>query len=75
MKNSIEKLELLSEIEELMSYDKNNSTLINKEYLKYLELEDLIGIRDDLLRQKIYLKEETINWFDELYEKTKKDDA
>ncbi|MCK9337733.1 MAG: hypothetical protein M0P43_07880 [Arcobacteraceae bacterium] len=75
MKNSIEKLELLSEIEELMSYDKNNSTSINKEYLKYLELEDLIGIRDDLLRQKIYLKEETINWFDELYEKTKKDDA
>lgn len=69
-----EKEELLQEIEELVSYDNNSSTTINKDYLKYLELEDLIGIRDDLLRQKIYLKEETINWFDELYEKTKKDD-
>ncbi|QOG11356.1 hypothetical protein [Arcobacter sp. FWKO B] len=70
--NNIEKSELLREIEELMSYD-GNSSFINKEYLRYLEIEDLISIRDELLRKKIYLKQETIEWFDELYEKTKKD--
>lgn len=70
-----EKLEILQEIEELMSYDNNPSSTINKEYIKYLEIEDLISIRDDLLRKKIYLKEETISWFDELYEKTRKKDG
>jgi hypothetical protein len=73
MNNETEKLEILVEIEELTSYDKT-TTPINKDYLKYLDLEDLISIRDDLLRKKIYLKEETISWFDELYEKTKKDE-
>lgn len=72
MNNEIEKLEILAEIEELTTYD-TASTPINKNYIKYLDLEDLISIRDDLLRKKIYLKEETISWFDELYEKTKKD--
>jgi|GEM_PF-687413 hypothetical protein len=74
MNNEIEKLEILAEIEELTTYDKT-ATPINKNYIQYLDLEDLISIRDDLLRKKIYLKEETISWFDELYEKTKRDDA
>ncbi len=73
MNSETEKLELLAEIEELTSYDQT-ATPINKTYIQYLDLEDLISIRDDLLRKKIYLKEETINWFDELYEKTKKDE-
>ncbi|MEW6552174.1 MAG: hypothetical protein AB7E13_05765 [Arcobacteraceae bacterium] len=72
MNSETEKLELLAEIEELTSYDQT-ATPINKTYIQYLDLEDLISIRDDLLRKKIYLKEETISWFDELYEKTKKD--
>ncbi len=73
MNSETEKLELLAEIEELTSYDQT-ATPINKTYIQYLDLEDLISIRDDLLRKKIYLKEETISWFDELYEKTKKDE-
>lgn len=73
MNSETEKLELLAEIEELTSYDQT-ATPINKTYIQYLDLEDLISIRDVLLRKKIYLKEETISWFDELYEKTKKDE-
>jgi len=68
-----EKEELLKEIQELISCNSENCIDINKDYLKYLDIDELIDIRDMLLRKKIYLKEETISWFDELYEKTKKD--
>ncbi|NLO17153.1 MAG: hypothetical protein GX118_03075 [Arcobacter butzleri] len=68
-----EKEELLEEIQELISCNSENCIDINKDYLKYLDIDELIDIRDMLLRKKIYLKEETISWFDELYEKTKKD--
>lgn len=68
-----EKEELLKEIQELISCNSEGCIDINKDYLKYLDIDELIDIRDMLLRKKIYLKEETISWFDELYEKTKKD--
>ncbi|MDY0364434.1 MAG: hypothetical protein RBQ81_01085 [Arcobacteraceae bacterium] len=68
-----EKEELLEEIQELISCNSEDCIDINKDYLKYLDIDELIDIRDMLLRKKIYLKEETISWFDELYEKTKKD--
>lgn len=65
---------LIEEINELMKYNKNDDSSLSPFALKYLDLDELIDIRDNLLRSRKYLKEETIKWFDELYEKTKKDE-
>lgn len=68
-----DKSALILEINSLIKYN-NSSSDISPSLLKYFELEELISIRDSLLGNKKFLREETVNWFDELYEKTKKDD-
>jgi len=52
---------LLKEIEELMSYGKEDPT-INPSLLKYLELDTLISLRDRLREKTTTLKEEDKLW-------------
>ena len=51
MNDTITKEELLEEISLLIGSD-GSSTNINPELLKYLELEELIDMRDNLIRSK-----------------------
>lgn len=70
--NDTDKQILIDEINDLMKYNPQDSSM-SPFVLKYLDIEELLSIRDTLLGSKKYLKEESIKWFDELYEKTKKD--
>jgi hypothetical protein len=67
-----DKSTIIKEINSLLKYDDKNQE-ISPQILKLLELEELIDMRDKLLIGKKFLRDETISWFDELYEKTKKD--
>jgi len=53
---------LLKEIELLLSYNPNETTTINPNYLEYLELEDLESIKKSLIEKVGVLKEEDIAW-------------
>ena len=55
------KEELLSEIERLMAYGKEEPT-INPSLLQYLDLQALIDIRDKLKARTSTLKEEDKEW-------------
>lgn len=68
-----DKTQLIKEINDLMQYDKIKDS-ISPFVMKYLEIDELLDIRDNLLASRKFLKEESIKWFDELYEKTKKDE-
>lgn len=70
MLNKEDRDNIIKEIEELISTN-DEPTKIEPALLKYFDDEELISTRDTLLSKKIYLKEETIKWFDELYDKIK----
>ncbi len=70
MLNNQDRENIIEEIKELISTN-DKPTEIEPSLLKYFDDEELISTRDTLLSKKIYLKEETIKWFDELYEKVK----
>jgi len=62
-----------NEIKELIVTNKNDAIEINPNLLQYFTEEELIGIRDDLLKKKSNFREENAPWLVELYENTKKD--
>ncbi len=64
MSEIINKKELLEEIELLISSD-NTTTPINPEFLEYLELEELIDIRDNLIESK----KDYSSMLDDIFEK------
>lgn len=70
MLNKEDRDNIIEEIEELISTN-GEPTKIEPSLLKYFDDEELISTRDNLLSKKIHLKDETIKWFDELYEKVK----
>ena len=70
--NNEDRENIIKEIEELISTN-DEPTKIEPMLLKYFDDEELISTRDTLLSKKVYLKEETIKWFDELYDKIKED--
>jgi hypothetical protein len=53
---------LLKEIEVLLSYNPNETTTINPNYLEYLEVHDLESIKNNLIKKVGVLKEEDIAW-------------
>jgi len=53
---------LLKEIELLLSYNPNEITTINPNYLEYLEFEDLESIKNSLIKKVGTLKKEDIEW-------------
>ena len=62
-----------NEIKELIVTNQEDAIEINPNLLQYFTEEELIGIRDDLLKKKANFIEENAPWLVELYENTKKD--
>ncbi|NQY93296.1 MAG: hypothetical protein HRT43_03945 [Campylobacteraceae bacterium] len=62
-----------NEIKELIVTNQDDAIEINPNLLQYFTEEELIGIRDDLLKKKANFREENAPWLVELYENTKKD--
>ncbi|SFZ98989.1 hypothetical protein MNB_SV-5-903 [hydrothermal vent metagenome] len=58
------KEELLAEIEKLISYGREEST-INPDLLKYLEIDDLISTKKKLLQRVGILSEEDKEWLEQ----------
>jgi len=61
VQNELTKEELLQEIEELISYGRNEPT-INPSLLKYLSLEELISIKNSLQKRVNTLDEDDKEW-------------
>jgi len=56
------KKELLAEIEALIAYKPEQESIINPNYLEYLEVEDLESIKKGLLKKVGKLTQEDIEW-------------
>jgi len=56
------KEELLKEIEALLSYNPEETTTINPNYLEYLEIEDLVSIKKGLRERIGTLSQEDLEW-------------
>ena len=61
----IKKENLLKEIEILLSYNPNESTSINPNYIEYLELNDLESIKANLIEKVGKLKQEDVLWLEQ----------
>ncbi|RUM44689.1 MAG: hypothetical protein DSY46_04930 [Hydrogenimonas sp.] len=57
----MEKEELLKAIEELLSFDGNDTT-INPNYLEYFTIEELQSIKEELERKHANMVEEHLEW-------------
>ena len=68
------KEELVEEIKELLKVTKNDTIEINPKYLDYFEVDELEDIRDQLLGRKKNINNNNVDFLDELYEKTKKNE-
>ncbi len=57
----MEKEEILKEIEKLLSFD-GNETTINPNYLQYFSEEELLSIKTELERKYEKMVEENLEW-------------
>jgi len=67
-----EKKEIIEEIKKLISSVKNDVVEINPNYLEYFTIEELTEMKENLVYKKENFHEQTKEFVDELYEKTKK---
>ena len=65
------KEELIEEIKDLITTTPNDVVEINPKFLQYFEIEELISIKDNLIIKKNKIRENTFDYLDELYVKTK----
>ena len=68
------KKDLIEEIKDLIKVSKEEKIEINPNYLDYFEVNELEDIKNQLLNKKSSINETTVDFLDELYEKTKKDE-
>jgi hypothetical protein len=61
----VKKEKLLKEIEILLSYNPQESTTINPNYIEYLELNDLESIKANLIDRVGKIKQEDILWLEQ----------
>lgn len=73
MENELTKDEVVEEIKSLIAISKDDIIEINPDFLQYFDLEELISIKDNLIIKKTKIRENTFDYLDELYEKTKED--
>jgi hypothetical protein len=69
----MEKEELIEEIKSLISINKDDVIEINPDFLQYFDVEELVSIKENLIIKKNNIRENTFDYLDELYEKTKED--
>ncbi|WP_263833572.1 hypothetical protein [Sulfurospirillum oryzae] len=68
MRDNADKMALIEEIEKLIESDPN-APISSFSMLEFLELEDLVSVRETLLRSKKNRSQENEVWFDELCKK------
>ena len=61
-KESKSKEEILSEIEKLMSYGREDANIMNPALLKYMDKESLLSIRDKLVERVGKLSDKDKEW-------------
>lgn len=68
MQENADKMALIEEIEKLIESDPN-APIPSFSMLEFLEVEDLVSVRETLLRSKNNRSAENEKWFDELCKK------
>ncbi|RXK06132.1 hypothetical protein [Halarcobacter bivalviorum] len=67
------KEELINDIKLLISTNDEDKVDINPNFLEYFQLEELIAIKERLIVKKNNIREDSYEYLDEIYEKTKED--
>lgn len=65
---------IIEEIKVLITSSDEDVVEINPNFLEYFELDELIEMRDNLIHKKRAFKKTSLDFVNELYEKTKKDE-
>lgn len=73
MSNKVTKEEIIKDIKLLISTADEELVDINPSFLNYFELSELIDMRDKLVQKKKTIRNDTFDYLDEIYEKTKED--
>ncbi len=68
-----EKEKIIEEIKKLIVMNDRETVEINPNFLQYFEIEELLSIKDKLEVKKSNISQSSLNYLDEIYEKTKKD--
>lgn len=68
MLENADKMALIEEIEQLIESDPN-APITSFSMLEFLEIDDLVSVRETLLRSKMNRSSENEKWFDELCRK------
>ena len=68
------KKEIIENIKKLIKINPEDSIEINPKYLEYFELEELLDIQKRLEYKKENISKLSVDYLDEIYEKTKKDE-
>ncbi|WP_419773660.1 hypothetical protein [Halarcobacter sp.] len=73
MAKEITKEELIKDIKLLISTDDDDKVDINPNFLEYFQIEELVSMKEQLIKRKNNIREDTFDYLDEIYEKTKED--
>uniref|UniRef100_UPI004047D6E9 hypothetical protein n=1 Tax=Aliarcobacter sp. TaxID=2321116 RepID=UPI004047D6E9 len=68
------KKEIIENIKKLIKINPNDSVEINPKYLEYFEEDELLEIQKKLEFKKENISQLNVDYLDEIYEKTKKDE-
>ena len=68
------KKEIIENIKKLIKINPEDSIEINPKYLEYFELEELLDIQKRLEYKKENISKLSVDYLDEIYQKTKKDE-
>ena len=68
------KKEIIENIKRLIKINPEDSIEINPKYLEYFELEELLDIQKRLEYKKENISKLSVDYLEEIYQKTKKDE-
>ena len=68
------KKEIIENIKKLIKINPEDSIEINPKYLEYFELEELLDIQKRLEYKKENISKLSVDYLEEIYQKTKKDE-
>ena len=68
-----QKEELIRDIKVLISTVDEETVEINPNFLDYFQIDELESMKEQLIRRKNNIREDTFDYLDEIYEKTKED--
>ena len=68
------KTQIIENIKKLIKINPEESIEINQNYLEYFDIEELLDIQKQLEFKKENISKLSVDYLDEIYEKTKKDE-